>query len=98
MGKEVRTARAYSSIEDTSENEAKEKTKFPDKSFDNVIQTELRKSDTDMLVIQSGSVDITNMKTTGENPKKYGEYFKQQAVVSATNLFISVSNALIANP
>ena len=98
IGKEVRNARAYSSIEDTSENEAKDKTKFPDKMFHDVIKAELEKAPTDMLIIQSGSVEITNMKVTGDNPMKYGEYFKQQAVVAATNLFTAVSDALVSNP
>ena len=94
----VRTARAYSSIEETSENEAREKTRFPEKSFAEVINSELKKEQTDILLIQSGSVDITNMKTKDDNPKKYGEYFKQQAIMSASNLFTTVSNALTSNP
>ena len=64
MKAEVRTARAYSSVKDTDENEAKEKTKFPDKSFENVINEEASNTETDILIIQSGSVDITNLKTS----------------------------------
>ena len=94
----VRATRVYSAIEDSSENEAKEKTKFPDKNFPVVIDSELMKGDTDILIVQSGSVDITNMKTKGNNPMKYGEYFKQQTIISATNLFSTVSKALSSNP
>ena len=90
MESKVRVARAYSTIDDISENDAKEKTLFPEKSFANVIETELKKDETDILVIQSGSVDITNLKTKGNNLNTYGEYFKQQSVVSASNLFTAV--------
>ena len=58
----------------------------------------MAKSKPDILIVQAGSVDITNMKTKGNNPEKYGEYFKQEAIMSATQLFTSVSNALNANP
>ena len=51
LGKEVRNARAYSSIQNTFENEAKDKTKFPDKMFHDVIKAELKKAPTDMLII-----------------------------------------------
>ena len=97
MDSEVVTARAYSSLESIEENEAKEKTRYPHKSFSNVINAELMKAETDILVIQSGSVDITNMKTTNDNLEKYGEYFKQEAVLAATNLFTAVTNALVTN-
>ena len=82
--------RAYSSIENNVETEASEKTRFPDKNFDAVINSELKNSETDILIIQAGSVDITNLKTKEDNPKKYGEYFKQQAILSASNLFTCV--------
>ena len=98
MKSNVRAARAYSTIEDTGENEAKEKTKFPDKSFSSVIQSELKKEEADILIVQAGSVDISNMKTKGNNSKKYGEYFKQQTIISAKNLFTTVCNALACNP
>ena len=58
----------------------------------------MRKEVTDVLILQSGSVDITNMKTTKVNIVKYKEFFKQQAVLSATNLFTTVSNAVQSNP
>ena len=50
------------------------------------------------MIIQSGSIDITNLKTSNENVKNYVEYFKQQAIISASNLFTAVSNAINANP
>ena len=38
------------------------------------------------------------MKTNNDNTKKYAEYFKQQAILSATSLFNSISNAINSNP
>ena len=98
MCAEVSAARAYSSIDVASENEAKEKTRFPEKSFAKVIDLELVKSKPDILIVQSGSVDISNLKTKSENALKYGEYFKQQAIISASSLFTTVCNALNSNP
>ena len=95
LKKEVRMAKAYSTLDDASETEAKERTRFPDKNYDAVIKAELKKKPTDLLIIQSGSVDITNLKTTGDNSKCFSEYFKQQAVISATNLFSAVSEAIL---
>ena len=37
----------------------------------------VREEEPDILLVQAGSVDITNLKTGGENPKKYAEYFRQ---------------------
>ena len=58
----------------------------------------MTKSNPDVLIVQGGSVDITNLKTKGNNPEKYGEYFKQEAIMSATQVFTSVCNALNGNP
>ena len=98
MKAEVRASRAYSSINNSAETEATVKTKFPDKNFDLIINAELKKAQTDILIVQSGSVDVTNMKTNNDNTKKYAEYFKQQAILSATSLFNSISNAINSNP
>ena len=97
MDTEVTTARAYSSLENDEESDSKEKTRFPNKKFSVVIDEELKKAPADFLFVQSGSVDITNMKTTDDNLEKYSEYFKQEAVLSATNLFTAVTNSLITN-
>ena len=50
-----------------------------------------------MLVLQAGSVDITNLHTEDE-PAKHMEYFRQEAVKSAKNLFKVAVNALNATP
>ena len=49
------------------------------------------------LVVQSGSVDISNLKTKNQI-EKYFDYFSQQAVVSATNIFSAFENALKIQP
>ena len=49
------------------------------------------------LIIQAGSVDITNLKTNVE-PSKNSEYFKQVAVMSANNLFSACERAVGENP
>ena len=98
LGKELRTARAYSNTNDGAENEAKEATKFPDKNFDKVIKDELMKAPTDTLIIQAGSIDITNFKTTNDKLERFREYYKQETVVAANNLFSAVTDALNTNP
>ena len=98
MNSYVTASRAYSTLDDVAENDAKDKARFPDKNFANVIESELKKDPTDVLIIQAGSVDISNMKTKGNNAMKYGEYFKQQTIISASNLFTTVSNAVSCNP
>ena len=49
------------------------------------------------MIIQAGSVDITNLRTNVE-PSKHAEYFKQETVQSAKNLFKSCENAASSNP
>ena len=86
-------AKAYSSIHDTVSNVAKQAAKFPDSNFTDVVPTELNKDKYQCLILQAGSVDITNLNTKDE-PSKYTEYFKQETVKSVTNLFNAASNAL----
>ena len=97
MKSSLRVAKAYSTMKDSSENEAKEETKYPEQGFVDIIESELNKDATDILLIQAGSEDISNLKTAGD-PMKFGEYFKQQTIISATNLFTAVSNALVTHP
>ena len=49
------------------------------------------------LIVQSGSVDITNLKTD-VNPREHLEYFKQEVVVSARNIFNSCVSAFEHQP
>ena len=91
------TAKAYSSVHDTVSNNAKQAARFPASNFTDVIPAQLSKGKYKSLIIQSGSVDITNFNTKG-NPSQFLEYFKQETVLSARNLFTSAENALSAQP
>ena len=88
-----KTSVAYSSIYDTESNVAKQAAKFPEANFTDVVRKELKNGSFKTLLLQAGSVDITNLKTS-EHPDDFSEYFKQVAVVSATNLFQVAENAL----
>ena len=98
MNAKITTAKAYSSVYDDDENEAKQKTRFPTNNFVDIIDQKVCNDKPDILIVQAGSLDVTNLKTGGNNPEKYGEYFKQEAVMSATNLFTGVTNALEKDP
>ena len=93
----VRTAKAYSTINDNTNDALKNAPKFPTKNFNDVIENELEKEEADILLIQSGSVDISNLKTEGKKAQ-HTEYFKEQATTSATNLFSSATNAAVNHP
>ena len=92
----LRTAKAYSSIFENTEDKVRHAPRFPGKNFNDVIAKELNKEEVDVLIVQAGSVDITNMKTDGHYAE-HVEHFKQQTVVSANNLFMAVSNAALNN-
>lgn len=91
------TARAYSSIHDTVENSAKQAAKFPKSNFTDVVPAQLNKDEYKTLVLQAGTVDITNLNTK-DNPSEYVEYFKQEAVMSAKNMFQVAVDALSSSP
>jgi hypothetical protein len=93
----VVTTKAYSAVHDEVSNEAKEAAFFPKKNFLHVVPNEVIKDNYEHVIVQAGSVDITNLKTD-VNPKKYSEYFKQEAVMSATNIFNSCVLALERQP
>ena len=79
-------------------NAAKNASRFPARNFTDVIPAELSKDVPDVLVIQSGSVDITNLKTDGSEAVQYMEYFKQQAVVSSNTTFQAAITAANNHP
>ena len=87
------TAKAYSSVHDNVENVAKKPAKFPTLNFTDVIPNELEKDNYKTLIIQAGSVDISNLNTR-DDPERHIEYFRQEAVKSATNIFAASENAL----
>ena len=89
--------KAYSSTKDTDSNLCKQAARFPHSNFTDVVPAELRKETFHSLVLQSPSVDITNLNTS-VNPSKYINYFEQQTVISAKNFFSVVENALQIQP
>ena len=91
------TAKAYSSTHGTVSNVAKHAPRFPQANFSSVVHEKLQTEEFDNLIIQAGSVDITNLKTNVE-PAKNAEYFKQEAVMSAKNLFSVCESAVEGNP
>ena len=89
--------KAYTAVYDTETNEAKHPAKFPAANFHDVITNEVKKRNFKHLVVQAGSVDISNLNTKN-NPEKHIEYFKSETVKSATNLFNAATNALTLQP
>ena len=66
--------KAYSAVYDTVSNEAKYPARFPHKNFTDVIKTALEKEVFENIIVQSGSVDITNLQTK-KDVKKHFDYF-----------------------
>ena len=89
--------KAYSSVFDKVSNVAKQAARFPAANFTDVVPAELNKGRFNTLVLQAGSVDITNLNTK-DNPKEYMEYFRQETILSAQNIFRAATNALRAHP
>ena len=90
-------AKAYSSIYNTESNSSKQAPKFPKSNFTDVIPTELKKEKYQYLVLQAGSVEITNLNTNND-PENNIEYFRQETINSAKHLFNAATNALKAKP
>ena len=89
----ISKVKAYSSVHDEVSNIAKEASKFPHLNFETVCQKELDKTEFDVLVLQAGSVDITNLNTRG-NATEHFEYFNQEVNKSAENLFNVAESSL----
>ena len=83
------TAKAYSAVYDEVSNVAKEAAYYPKKKYLQVVPAEAVKDTFEHLIIQAGSVDVSNLKTNN-NPNEYLKYFKQVSVISATNIFNSI--------
>ena len=93
----VRTSKAYSSIFDNVGTKAKAAARYPSKNFKDVIPVEVRKEPIDYLVLQSGSVDITNLNTK-DKPEEYSEYYKREVRYAAKNVFDAAESAIAAQP
>ena len=87
---DIKTVKAYSSVYDNN-------ARFPAKNFLDVTENEIKKEQFDILLLQSGSVDITNLDTKSR-PRKNVEYFKLQVIISARNLFSAAESALTNQP
>ena len=95
---DVKQVRAYSSTYENMDSPANIAPRFPKQNFEDVIANEVGKANYDALIVQSGSVDITNLKTNTGDAQNYLEYFKQKTIVSANNLYQAVTNAATKNP
>ena len=71
--------------------------KFPKSNFSDVVPAQLKKGKYQSLVLQAGSVDITNLNTK-DYPSQHLEYFKQETIISAQNFFLVGENALATTP
>ena len=90
-------AKAYSAINDSVSNVAKQAAKFPQSNFTDVIPAQLKKDKFQTLIIQAGSVDISNLNTK-DKPSENIEYFRQETVFSAKNVFAAAVNTLKVQP
>ena len=81
----------------TESNIAKNAAKFPEANFTEMLPQKLQEDTFQNLMVQAGSVDISNLKTDIE-PTKYSAYFQQVATVSAKNLFSACEYAAMKNP
>ena len=90
-------AKTHTSVQDTEPNIVKSAAKFPDANVNTVIAEKVQDEEFKNLIGQAGSVDSSNLNTNIE-PSKYSEYFNQEAVMSAKNLFTACENPARSNP
>ena len=88
----VMAVKAYSSVYDIKKNSMKAAARYPDKNFTDVIAENLENEHFDNLIVQAGSIDITNLNTKID-PTNNFDYFEQEAIMSATNLFTACERA-----
>ena len=86
----IKQVKAYSSVYD-------KRARFPAKNFMDVTKQEVKKEQFDTLLLQSGSVDITNLDTKSQ-PQEHTEYLKQEVIISARNIFSVAESALESQP
>ena len=67
---------------------------MPQRSYRKVAHEALEKDSSDILILQAGAADITTFKTSSHDAKQNMEYFKQQTVIAAQNLFSVATNSL----
>ena len=93
----VRTAKAYSSANTNGKDKIKKAPRFPTKNFNDVLKNEVKNQKDDVLIVQAGSTDITNLKAETWDEHNVDE-FKEETVKSARNLFSAVMNAAACHP
>ena len=94
MNADVKVHRAYTTLEKVTETDVQAPIKLPERSYMKVTDEALEKDDADILILQAGAADISTLKTANNNAKQNLEYFKQQTVISAQNLFSVATNSL----
>jgi hypothetical protein len=93
----ITKVKAYSSVREDISNIAKQAAKYPHLNFTDVAGAELSKQQYDIMVLQAGSVDITNLNAR-DNVTEHFEYFNGETVRSARNLFSVAENSLKTHP
>ena len=97
MNTRFSTTKAYSTVYDTEFNEVKHAPLYPDLNFKDVIASKVTQEDFEVMIVQSGSVDISNLDTR-RNAEDHFDYFREQTILSAKNTFSACENALKINP
>ena len=97
MNAKVTVSRAYTTLNNVHETDAQAQPKLPQRSYRKVTDDALRKDDADILILQAGALDLTTFKTSNNNATRNLEYFKQQTVISAQNLFSVATNSLVSH-
>ena len=78
----VETSRAYSSVFDNVGTRAKKASRYPAKNFKDIVPMEVKKEPYEYLLLQGGTVDITNHNTK-DKPKELFNYYKQEVRFAA---------------
>ena len=94
----IYTAKAYTAVYDDKVNVVKTPAYFPQKNFVDTVPNEVGKQNFEYMIVQAGSIDISNLKTNVEETNEYLEYYKQETVMSAKNIFHSCLLALDRQP
>ena len=88
-GSTIRTEKADTIVHDI-------KAKNPEQNFNAVVKNKLEEEPADILILQGGSVEITNMDTQNDPLSKF-EYFKQEVNITSENMFKVAEMALSTN-
>ena len=98
MDSRIDTVKAFSSSDDLVENEAKHATKQPENTLQNALRNKVKNNQIETLIIQTGSVDITNLKTGASNVERFSNYFRDHTVKAANKVMDEVTKTLSQNP